>query len=211
MINMNTESAAGKLTARCGRSYNSNGGVMKEMLSRILVAILLVAAWLAVAPGGFFVGHLSAKDKQPSLDPNDPTYRLYQLLDNKRGGKLSDFYVIADVYNDPKNPNIQQQHILMADYDRNRAFGKLNLYVRSVGKISSRQMETYTPKEFYEFGLMDLEKFMKTDPGPLGKPGDIYLRAHDDEPLHSTEVTDAVRKEYDVFLTQYLLPALEKQ
>jgi hypothetical protein len=184
---------------------------MKDKLSKILFAILLVAVGLAMAPIGFFVGHLSAKDKQPPLDPNDPTYRLYQLLDTKRGGKLAEFYVIADVYPDPKNPDIQQQHILRADYDKNRGFGKLNLHVRSVGKITSRQMETYTPKEFYEFGLMDLERFMKTQPGPLGEPGDVYLLAHDDEPLHSTEVTDNVRKEYEVFLTQYLLPALEKQ
>ena len=185
--------------------------MMKDKLSKTFVATLLVAAGLAVALGGFFVGHLSAKDKQPRIDPNDPTYRLYQLLDTKRGGKLSDYYVIADVYNDPKNPDIQNQHILRVDYDKSRGFGKFNLHVRSVGKISSRQMETYTPKEFYEFGLMDLEKFLKTDPGPLGKPGDLYLRAHDDEPLHSTEVTDDVRKEYEVFLTQYLIPALEKQ
>lgn len=185
--------------------------MMKEKLSRILVASLLLPAGLAAAPSGFFVGLLSAKDKQPPPDPNDPTYRLYQLLDTKRGGKLSEYYVIADVYNDPKNPDIQNQHILRADYDKNRGFGKLNLHVRSVGKINSRQMETYSPKEFYEFGLMDLEKFLKTEPGPLGKPGDVYLRAHDDQPLHSTEVTDDIRKQYEGFLTQYLLPALEKQ
>ncbi len=184
---------------------------MKEKLSRIFIGIFLLAAWLVVAPSGFFVGHLAAKEKQSPPDPNDPTYRLFQLLDTKRGGKLSEFYVIADVYGDPKNPDMQQQHILRAEYDKQRGFGKLNLHVRSVGKINSRQMETYTPKEFYEFGLADLQRFLKTDPGPLGKPGDVYLHSEDDQPLHSGDVTDDVRKEYEVFLTQYLLPALEKQ
>ena len=124
---------------------------------------------------------------------------------------MDDFYFIGDVYKDEKNPEIQQQHILRADYDKTRGFGRLNLHVRSVGKINPQQMEAYTPKDFYDFGLVDLEKFLKTDPGPLGKPGDLYLRTHDDQPLHTTPVTDEVRKEYELFLTQYLLPALEKK
>lgn len=181
--------------------------MMKEKLSKILVATFLLVAWLAAAPNGL----LSAKEKNSPPDPNDPTYRLYQLLDTTRGGRLAEFYVIADVYKDSKKPEIQEQHILRADYDKNRGFGKLNLHVRSVGKITPAQMDTYTPKDFFEFGLADQEKFLKTDPGPLGKPGDVYLRADDDQPLHSNPVTDEIRKAYESYLTQYLLPALEKK
>ncbi len=184
---------------------------MKERHLRIFIAVLALLAGVAAAPEGFFVGHLSARDKQPPVGPDDPTYRLFQLLDAKRGGKLPEIYVIADVYNDPKDPSVQQQHVLRADYDKSRGFGKFNLHVRSVGKISTRQLEAYTPKELYDFGLMDLERFLKTDAGPLGKPGDVYLRADEDQPLHSAEVTDDIRKEYEGFLTRYLLPALEKQ
>ncbi|MBI1940494.1 MAG: hypothetical protein HYS33_03175 [Acidobacteria bacterium] len=184
---------------------------MRRDISRILVLASALVICLAALPGGQFSGPLLGKEKQPPVDPNDPTYRLFQLLDKTRGGKLADFYVIADVYKDAKNPEVQNQHILRAEYDKNRGFGKLNLHVRSVGQINPQQMEAYTPKDFYEFGLTDLEKFLKTEPGPLGKPGDVYLRTIDEQPLHSTPVTDDVRKSYELYLIQYLLPALEKK
>lgn len=170
------------------------------------LAALLVAGLLA-APSG----SLNAKEKVPAVSPDDPAFRLFQLLDNSRGGKLADFYVIADVYKDPKNPGDELQHILRAEYDKNRGFAKLNLYVRSVGKIAPEQLRAYTPKQFYEFGISDQEKYVKTEVGPLGRPGDLYLRAEEDRPLATTPVTDDARKVFEMFLTQYVIPALEKK
>jgi hypothetical protein len=175
-----------------------------------LARLVLACLCLAVASGSW-TPSLRAKDKTVPIDPNDPTLRLYQLLDSTHGGKLVDFYVIADVYKNPDNPNEELQHILRVEYDKDRGFGKLNIYVRSVGKIHPDQMKTYTPKEFYDFGLSDLEKYVKTDAGPFGKPGDVYLRAERDRPLASAGVTDEVRKTYESFLTLYLMPALQKQ
>jgi hypothetical protein len=168
-------------------------------------------ALLTVGIAGFLSQVLSAKEKAPYIDPNDPTLRLFQVIDNSRGGKVTDFYVIADVYRDPANPNEELQHILKADYDKSRGFGKLHLFVRSVGRIQPEQLKTYTAKEFYEFGLADQEKYMKSEPGAFGKAGDVYLRAISDRPLASSPVTDEVRKAYETYVTQHLLPALEKK
>ena len=154
---------------------------------------------------------LLAKEKVAPVDTNDPTYRLFQLLDTARSGKLTDFYLIADVYKDPASPNEELQHILRADYDKNRGFARLSLYVRGVGKIGPEQMRVYTPKEFYEFGLADQEKFMKTDPGPFGGPGDTYLHSDGERPVASAPITDDVRRTYELFVTQHLLPALQKK
>jgi hypothetical protein len=133
------------------------------------------------------------------------------LLDSSRGGKLSGFFVVADVYKDPSSPDEELQHVLRAEYDKDRGFAKLNLYVRSVGKIGPEQLKIYSPKELYDFGISDQEKFMKTEPGPFGKPGDTYLRAEGDRPVASAPVTEDVRKAYDSFVSQYLLPALQKK
>lgn len=177
--------------------------LMKHRLRTILCVGLALVGGLA-AP-------LLGKEKTPPVDANDPTFRLFQALDTNRGGKLTDFYLIADVYKDPAGSSEEFQHILKADYDKNRSFGKLQVYVRSVGKILPDQLKTYTAKEFYDFGLMDQAKYMKTDPGEFGKSGDIYLRAVEDRPLATTPVTDEVRKSYEQFLTQHLLPAIEKK
>ena len=40
-------------------------------------------------------------------------------------------------------------------------FGKLNIYVRSVGQMTKEQVSTYTPKQIYDFGEVDLEKFVQ--------------------------------------------------
>jgi hypothetical protein len=169
----------------------------------------MLCVWLALVGG--LAGPLLAKDKTPPVDSNDPTFRLFQALDNNRGGKLTDFYLIADVYKDPAGGSEEFQHILKADYDKNRAFGKLQIYVRSVGKILPDQLKTYTVKELYDFGLMDQAKYMKSEPGEFGRSGDIYLRAVEDRPLATTPVTDEVRKSYELFVTQHLLPAIEKK
>jgi len=158
-----------------------------------------------------FSSALLAKEKTPPVDPNDPTLRLFQLLDQSRGGKLTDFYLIADVYKDPASPNEELQHILKADYDKNRMFGKLQIFVRSVGKIQPEQLKTYTPKEFYEFGLSDQEKYIKSDAGAFGRTGDVYLRAIQDRPLASAPISEEVRKSYELLVMRHLLPAVEKK
>jgi hypothetical protein len=171
-----------------------------------MLAMLLVAGL-----SGNGAQALLAKEKVAPVDTNDSTYRLYQLLDTTRSGKLTDFYLIADVYKDPASPNEELQHILRADYDKNRGFARLSLYVRGVGKIGPEQMRVYTPKEFYEFGLADQEKFMKTDPGPFGGSGDTYLHSDGERPVATAPITDDVRRAYELFVTQHLLPALQKK
>lgn len=181
------------------------------MKSKFPASAWMLAVLFVAGLSGNGAQALLAKEKVASVDANDSTYRLFQLLDSARGGKLTDFYVIADVYKDPSNPNEELQHILRADYDKNRGFARLSLHVRSVGKIVPEQMRVYTPKEFYEFGLSDQEKFMKTDPGPFGAPGDTYLRSDGERPLATAPVTDEVRKAYEVYVTQHLLPTLQKK
>ena len=130
--------------------------------------------------GGGNAGRLGAKEKTPPISPNDPTVRLYNLLDSKYNGKLDDFCVLADVVNDPKNPGQAQQHVLRIEYSKDRAFGKLNIHVRTVAQLTPEQLKTYTPKQIYDFAETDSAKFTKTDPGPFGKPGDVYFEPASD-------------------------------
>jgi hypothetical protein len=51
---------------------------------------------------------------------------------------------------------------------------------------------------------------VKTDTLTFGAPGDIYLEARDDGPLHSAQITDDVRKRYSDLVTQFVIPALQK-
>ena len=153
---------------------------------------------------------LFAKDRSVQVDPSDATYRLYQLLDDSHDGKLADFYVLADVYKDA-NSGEEFQHVLLVDYDKNRSFGKLNLHVRSLAKLAPEQLKIYSPKQIYGFGDEDTEKFVKGDPGQLGRSGDMYLRATADRPPSSVPVTDEARREYETYLTQYVIPALQKK
>ncbi len=182
----------------------------REFPARSVTAAVLVTL-LAMSFTWDRASHLDAKEKTQAVGPEDATYRLFQVLDTSRAGKLSDFYVIADIYKDSKNNDEEFQHVLRAEYDKNRGFGKFNLYVRSVGKIAPEQLQTYSPKQIYEFGAADAEKFVKTGPGPFGRQGDIYLRAVEDRPLASSPITEQVRKTYEFFLTQYLLPAVQKK
>jgi hypothetical protein len=139
------------------------------------------------------------------------TLRLFQLLDSSYGGKLSEFYLVGDVYKDPKNPDHELQHIFKAEYSKDSIFGKFRLYVRSVDKLTPGQLTDYTAKQLYEFGEEDLEKFTKTDPGPFGKTGDLYFQALENGPLATVPITDEARKEYETYVAQWLLPALEKK
>jgi hypothetical protein len=154
---------------------------------------------------------VSAKEKAPAISPDDLTLRLYQLLDSSYGGKLSEYYLIGDVYKDTKTPDKELQHIFKVEYEKERAFGKLRLYVRCIDKLTPGQFKDYTPKQIYEFGDADSEKFSKTDPGPFGKPGDLYLQATPEGPLASAPITDQVRKAYETYVSQWLMPALEKK
>ncbi len=156
-------------------------------------------------------GLLFAKEKAPTVSPDDVTLRLFQLLDNSYGGKLSELYIIGDIYNDPKIPDKTLQHVFKPEYDKSRAFGRFRLNVRSMDKLTPGQLRDYTPKEIYEFGEQDVEKFTKTDPGPFGRPGDVYFLATPDGPLATAPITDEVRKKYEGYITQWLLPALQKK
>jgi hypothetical protein len=173
---------------------------------RRLPAVCFAAACLLLVSGSSAL----AKAKQPAVSSDDPTYQLYQLLDSSRGGKLHDFYLLADIYKDPTDPTNELQHVLLVDYDKSRFFGRFRIYVRSVGKLTPEQLKTYTPKQIYDFGEEDEEEFEKINPGPFGQPGDMYLRATSAGPLASAPITDDVRNQYDSYLTQYILPALKK-
>ena len=169
-----------------------------------LMAVLLLGS---IPPGGA----LYAKHKSEQADPDDATSRLFQLLDSARDGKLADYYLLADLYKDPDKPDDEYRHVLRVNYDKGRGFGKLNVWVRSVGKMTPQQLETYTPKQIYDFAETDQEKYVKTSAGQFGTPGDVYLHATENGPLVTGPVTDGVRKSYGLFVTEYLLPALQKK
>lgn len=152
-----------------------------------------------------------ARHKKAPINPNDPTYKLYQLLDSSYGGKLANFYLLADVYVDPQNPKAELQRVLRIDYDKGRYFGRFRIYVRVVGKLTQAQLKTYNVEQIYEFGESDDSEFEKINPGPFGETGDLYLKASSNGPLATEPVTDQVREEYDTLVTQYILPALEKK
>lgn len=177
-----------------------------------ILAIMGGAVLTLLVMGGVNAPRLGAKDKTSQVNPNDPTVRLYSLLDSKYHGKLDDFVLLADVFNDPKIPGQPQQHVLRVDYSKDRAFGKLNIYVRTVAQPTPEQLKAYNPKQIYDFAETDSAKFTKTDAGPFGKPGDLYLELSPDRGAMATvAVTPEVQAEYERLVTQYLLPALEKK
>lgn len=162
--------------------------------------------------GSSHAGRLHAKDKGSQLNPNDPTVRLYNVLDSKYNGKLDDFFLLADMVNDSKNPGQTQQHVLCVDYKKDRGFGKLNIHLRTVAQLTPEQLKTYSPKQIYDFAETDTAKFTKTDPGPFGKTGDVYFEpSTDGGPMGTASVTPEVQAQYERFVTEYLLPALEKK
>jgi hypothetical protein len=183
---------------------------MKTSCRTSALGAAIVTAFLISAN----VSYLYAKHKEDA-DQNGPTVRLFQLLDSTRNGKLEDFYLLADLYKEPDKepgkPNQEFRHILRVEYDKARAFGKLNLRVRSVAQMTDDQLSAYTLKQIYDFGEVDVEKFVKTGTGSFGSAGDVYLRSVSDAPLASAPVTDETRKEYDTFVNQYILPALQKK
>ena len=178
----------------------------ERMLYISVTAIFAVLLWSGST------GRTVAKEKSSQISLDDATLRLYSLLDSKYNGKLDELYLLADVVNDPKNPNQPQQHVLRIDYGKDRAFGKLNIHVRTVGQVTPDQLKAYTPKQIYEFAESDSEKFTKTDPGTFGRPGDVYFAlTSDGGALGAGNITPEVQSEYDRFLSQYIIPALEKK
>lgn len=177
------------------------------MKKKRLVVIVAAFSLLAVAVPSAW----AKKKKAQSVGSDDPTYQVYQLLDNSYGGKLTDFCVLADLYADPKDPSGQLQHVICVDYDKSRFFGRFQISVRSVGKLTQDQLTTYNVKQIYDFGDSDEAKFEKINPGPLGETGDLYLKASAAGPLAPVPVTDQAREEYDMLITKYLLPALQKK
>lgn len=162
-----------------------------------LLAVIMPSAW--------------ARRKHHAVSPDDPTYMVYQLLNDSYGGKLSNYYLLANVYTDPQNPKNQLQHVIRVDYNKSRFFGRFRIDVRSVGKLTPAQLKTYNIKQIYQFGQSDEAAFEKINPGPLGGTGDLYLKATSDGPLAPAPITDQARQEYDMLITKYILPALKKQ
>jgi hypothetical protein len=151
-----------------------------------------------------------AKEKKDPVSPNDPTYQLFRLLDDSYGGKLTNFCLVADTYADPSKAGVMLQHVLRVEYDKNRFFGRLRIYVRGVSQLTSGQTKEYTPDQIYGFGS-DVEKFEKVNSGPFGQTGDVYFRATADLPLTPVPITDEARKEYEFLLTHFVHPALERK
>jgi hypothetical protein len=180
------------------------GELKKEKRSVLMLATIIL---LAVAVPSVW----ARKKKTLSGNPDDPTYKVYQILDDSYGGKLTDYYLLADLYADPKDPSNQLQHVIQVDYDKNRFFGRFQISVRSVGKLTQDQLTTYNVKQIYDFGDSDEAKFEKINPGPLGETGDLYLKAPANGPLAPAPVTDQASEEYDMLITKYILPALQKK
>lgn len=154
---------------------------------------------------------LAYPKQKKEQNANDPSGQLFNYLDSNLNGKLQDFYLLADAFPDPKNPGKDVQHVLKVDYDRNRFFGRFRIYVRTVGKPDAVQLKAYTTKQIYDFGEADSEVFEKINPGPFGVTGDLYLLAEGDNPPVSSPITAGVRKEYSSFVSQYIMPALQKK
>ena len=177
-----------------------------------MVAFILGAISVFLVYGSGGAGDLRAKEKASQISPDDPTVRLYSLLDTKFNGKLEDFCVLADLEKDPQNPGQTDQKVLRVEYNKDRAFGKLRIYIRTVAQLTPAQLKTYSAKQIYDFAETDSAKFTKTDPGSFGRPGDLYFEpASAGGPLGSVTATPEIQAFYERLVTQYLLPALEKK
>ena len=178
-----------------------------------LAAVVAVACLLCcAAPALHAVPRKKKKEKSGSVSANDATARLFDVLNTSDGGKLTDFYVLGDVYSDPSNPNDQYQRVLKVDYNKDYYFGRLVIHARSVAKMTPEQMAIYTPAQIYSFGGRDGQVFDKTNPGSFGsETGDLYLTPGPNGPLRSSEVDDSVSQEYNMLVSQYILSAVQKQ
>lgn len=178
-------------------------------MRRILFRSLAMTAGLVILGVVLHPGVLGAKEKTPVVGPNDPTLKLYTLLDSSHDGKLEDFYILGDVYTDPGHSGEDWQHVILVEYNKNLFFGRFKMTVRSISKPTPDQLKAYTIKQLYDFGS-DSAKYAKIDPGPFGRNGDLYMIADGDKPLTSAPISPDVAATYEKYVTQYLLPALEK-
>jgi hypothetical protein len=178
-----------------------------------LAALMSLAVLLGcAAPALQAAPRRKKREKNGPVSPNDPTAHLFDFLNSSDGGKLNDFYLLADVYSDPSNPSQQYQRVLKVDYNKDLYFGRLVIHARSVAKLTPEQLAIYTPAQIYKFGGSDGQVFDKTKPGPFGRePGDLYLARSPSGPLRSTEADDSVVQEYKMLVSQYVLPAVQKQ
>lgn len=186
---------------------------MKRAASKqksVLVVVVLAAAGL-VGMGARSAGAIPRRRKQRhGVSANDPTSRLYQTLNSSMSGKL-DIYMLADLYTDPSNSGQQDQHVLHVVYDKTLFFGRFAIHVRSVSKLTPQQLSTYSPKQIFDFAASDMSEFEKIDSGRFGKTGDLYLLASDNHPPAPAPITESIQREYNMFLTGYVIPAVEKQ
>jgi hypothetical protein len=171
-----------------------------------LQALILSGVLLAV-----FAAPSAWASPRRSRSSSGVTEQLYQLLNNSYGGRLADFYVLANAYPDPQNPQNRLQHVLSVSYNKKLFFGRFVIVVRSIAKPTPAQLKTYTAKQLFNFGETDLEKFEKIRAGRFGSEGDLYLRSSGGGPLAGAPITEEVNKEYDAYITRYLLPALVKK
>jgi len=161
---------------------------------------------------GSSIQRMESKDKTSPTNPNDPTFRLFGLLDSKFNGKLEDFCVLADLVNDPKNPGQQVQRVIRIEYNKDKGFGKLSLHLRTVAALTPEQLKAYSPKQTYDFAEVDVAKYTKSEAGSFGRPGDVYFEASSEGgPLVTAAVTPEVQSQYELLVNQYVLPALEKK
>ena len=179
------------------------------MKTRLLTPGTILVFAILICVGGVT---LMGKDKTPPVGPDDPTVRLYGLLDSKYNGKLDDFCLLADTINDPANQGQTQQHVLRVSYAKTRAFGKLVIFVRTVSQLTPEQLKTYTPAQIFDFAETDSAKFTKTDPGSFGRAGDLYFQpTSPGGPLGTATVTPDVDAQYERLINQFILPALDKK
>jgi hypothetical protein len=162
---------------------------------------------LMMSSAVFALAH--AKRKANPASPDDPTARVFQLLDDSYSGKLRNFCLLAGTYSNPGQPDQVLEHVLQVNYDKTRFFGRFRISVRGVSQLTPAQLKEYTPDQIYGFGS-DVAKFEKINPGPFGEAGDLYFRANAQGALAQAPITGDAIAHYDSFLTQYIVPALQK-
>jgi hypothetical protein len=182
-----------------------------EMRKKHFLFLALGAGWLILMPGlpAGPSAFLCAREKKPATSANDPTTKVFRLLDTSYDGKLEDFYVLGETFTDPAHPGVEWQHVLQVEYSKDKVFGKFSFTVRNISKPTPDQVKAYTTKALYDFGS-NAEKYLKTSAGPFGQTGDVYLHAGPDSPLASDPITPEVEAAYEKYLTGTILPALEK-
>jgi hypothetical protein len=167
-----------------------------------LSVIGLLALWGASGTPAY------ARHKENLANPDDPTVRLFQLLDDSYGGKLTDFRVIADAYANPTQLGQMFQHVLQVNYDKGRFYGRLTISVRGVSQLTPEQLKQYTAQEIYGFGS-EVAKFEKINSGPSAKRRPLFPANRPRHPRAGPRYRYCQTSVRSV-PTQYIPPALEK-